>query len=107
MATAFITKRYTPEEYLTLERKAEFKNEYCNGFITAMSGASRKHNLVAGNIHAVTWNQLVKHECEVYMGRHAQCGRARPGYTPIRMSLPYAVSPSPSTKKSTRCSIRP
>lgn len=68
MATAFITRRYTPEEYLALERKAEYKSEYCNGFITAMSRASRKHNLVAANILAVTWNQLVERECEVYMG---------------------------------------
>ena len=53
MATAAITKRYTPEEYLALERKAGFKSEYYNGFITAMAGASRKHNLVTGNIPAV------------------------------------------------------
>jgi Uma2 family endonuclease len=68
MATASNIKRYTPEEYLALERKAEFKSEYCNGFITAMSGASRKHNLVAGNIYAVVWNQLRDRPCEVYVG---------------------------------------
>jgi Uma2 family endonuclease len=68
MATASNIKRYTPEEYLALERKAEFKSEYCNGFITAMSGSSRKHNLVAGNIYAVVWNQLRDRPCEVYVG---------------------------------------
>jgi Uma2 family endonuclease len=68
MATAAITKRYTPEEYLALERQAKFKSEYCNGYITAMSGASREHNLITGNIHAVVWNQLTDRPCEVYLG---------------------------------------
>ena len=39
MSTAAVCRRYTPEEYLTLERKAEFKSEYLNGEIYAMSGA--------------------------------------------------------------------
>jgi Uma2 family endonuclease len=39
--------RYTPEEYLEMERKAEYKSEYFDGEIFAMSGASRKHNDVA------------------------------------------------------------
>jgi Uma2 family endonuclease len=68
MATAPVTKRYTPEEYLALERKATYKNEYRSGFIIAMSGASRKHNLIAGNLHALVWNQLTGRPCEVYMG---------------------------------------
>jgi Uma2 family endonuclease len=68
MATATVIKRHTPGEYLALERAAEFKSEYFNGFITAMSGASRKHNLVAGNIHSEIHNQLRNSPCEVYMG---------------------------------------
>jgi len=38
--------RYMPEEYLTLERKAQQKNEYLSGEIFAMGGASEKHNLI-------------------------------------------------------------
>lgn len=68
MATASILRRYTPEEYLELERKAEFKSEYYNGYITAMSGATRKHNLVTGNIFAQIHGQLEGRPCEVYMG---------------------------------------
>jgi Uma2 family endonuclease len=39
----------TPEEYLAKERKAEYKSEYYDGEMFAMSGASREHNLIAGN----------------------------------------------------------
>jgi len=36
-------RRYTPEEYLELERAAEFKSEYLDGQIYAMSGGSLAH----------------------------------------------------------------
>ncbi|MDQ3928343.1 MAG: Uma2 family endonuclease [Chloroflexota bacterium] len=59
--------RYTPEEYLALERRAEYKSEYINGRIYAMSGASREHNLIAGNIFAEIRTQLKGKPCEVYV----------------------------------------
>jgi Uma2 family endonuclease len=57
---------YTPEEYLALERQAEYKSEYFNGEIFAMTGASRRHNLVAANVLASLHTQLRKRPCEVY-----------------------------------------
>ncbi len=60
--------RYTPEEYLAIERNAEYKSEYLNGEIFAMSGASRKHNLIVGNISAALHGQLRKRGYEVYAG---------------------------------------
>src|SRR2546421_13114293 len=57
---------YTPDEYLALERKAEYKSEYLDGEIFAMTGASRRHNLVAGNIFASLHLQLRKRPCEIY-----------------------------------------
>jgi len=57
---------YTPEEYLTIEREAEFKSEYFDGEMFAMTGASRKHNLIAVNVVANLYNQLKKTHCEVY-----------------------------------------
>jgi len=57
----------TPSEYLALERKAEHKSEYLNGEIFAMTGASRKHNLVAGNIFSELKQQLKARRCEAYM----------------------------------------
>jgi hypothetical protein len=67
-----------PEEYLAIERKAETKSEYFAGEMFplgsmgkphdafAMTGASRRHNLIAGNIFASLHQQLVDRPCEVY-----------------------------------------
>src|SRR5205085_3411542 len=57
---------YTPEEYLALERKAKDKSEYFKGEIFARTGASRRHNLIAGNVLAALHNQLRQRPCEVY-----------------------------------------
>ena len=57
----------TPEEYLALERKAEYKSEYLNGEIFAMTGASRKHNIIATNIVVSLGNQLKGRPCELYV----------------------------------------
>jgi Uma2 family endonuclease len=48
MASQLITK-ITKEEYLRLERVAEYKSEYVGGEIFAMSGGSPKHLLLAAN----------------------------------------------------------
>jgi len=56
----------TPEEYLALERKAEYKSEYLHGEIFAMTGASRKHNVVSTNIVRVLGNQLTTKPCDLY-----------------------------------------
>ena len=58
----------TPEEYLAIERAAEHKNEYVNGEIFALAGASRKHNLIVGNISGELREQLKGKPCEVYPG---------------------------------------
>ena len=56
----------TPAEYLALERRAREKSEYVNGRIYAMSGASRLHNLIAGNIFGELRAQLRGRPCEIY-----------------------------------------
>jgi len=58
--------RYTAEEYLALERSAEYKSELVNGQIYAMSGASREHNLIAGNVFGELRSQLKGKPCEAY-----------------------------------------
>lgn len=44
------TPRFTPEQYLEMERKADYKSEYLRGEIFAMAGASYEHNLVVANV---------------------------------------------------------
>ena len=56
----------SPEEYLRLERQASYKSEYLNGEIFAMSGASEKHNLIAGNIFGELRQQLKDRQCRAY-----------------------------------------
>lgn len=42
-------RKYTFEEYLVLEAKADYKNEFIDGKIVAMSGGSFDHNTIAQN----------------------------------------------------------
>ncbi|HTE17680.1 MAG TPA: Uma2 family endonuclease [Armatimonadota bacterium] len=67
MSVAAAERLYTAEEYLALEREAETKSEYFEGRIFAMSGASREHNLIAGNLFRNISNQLDERPCEVYV----------------------------------------
>lgn len=68
MSTLTAQTYLTPAEYLTWERKQPFKNEYHNGYIIAMSGASRAHNLITMNIANQFYTQLVAQGCEIYPG---------------------------------------
>ena len=40
----------TPEEYLALERKAEFKSEYMDGVVHPCAESSTRHNLIVANL---------------------------------------------------------
>lgn len=60
-------QRYmTSPEYLEWERCQENKHEYLNGDIVAMTGASRKHNLITANLLAGLHLQLRNKPCEIY-----------------------------------------
>jgi Uma2 family endonuclease len=61
-----VKPRYTVAEYLALERKADRKSEYIDGEIFAMVGASKEHNLIAGNIFASLHSQLKGRPCNVF-----------------------------------------
>jgi Uma2 family endonuclease len=66
MATAALN-RYTPEEYLAMERHAEFRSEYIDGHIIAMSpGAKRPHNLIVSALLYQLEGHLMDGPCEVY-----------------------------------------
>ena len=66
MSSAAVQSHLTPEEYLALERKATIKSEYLGGQMYAMSGASREHNIVCGNIFVALHFQLQERTCEIY-----------------------------------------
>ena len=66
MSSAATKIRFTPQEYLALERKSETRNEYYNGEIFAMAGASREHNLIVANLLRDIGNQLEDRPCESY-----------------------------------------
>ena len=71
MATPAAQIRLTPEEYIAFERKALpdaeiIRHEYINGELIAMSGASREHNLITGNIFGELRTFLRGSECETY-----------------------------------------
>lgn len=65
MATAALTY-YTPEEYLALERHAEFKSEYIDGEIVAMTGATIRHNAIAGSFLVALYTRLRGGPCRVF-----------------------------------------
>lgn len=71
MAISAVQTYLSPEEYITLERKAiptyhTVRSEYVKGKIVAMSGASRAHNLISGNFFGELRNQLKGSGCESY-----------------------------------------
>lgn len=59
--------RYTPKEYLALERKAEYRSEYINGQIYALAGTSRFHNKIVANLAGQLYVQLRGRPCDAFM----------------------------------------
>ena len=68
---------YTPEEYLALDREAEFKSEYHAGEIFAMAGASENHDMIAVNVLTELRAQL-------------RGGPCRPFSADMRVQIPEA-----------------
>jgi Uma2 family endonuclease len=58
--------RYTFAEYLALEEKSEFRHEYHDGEILAMSGGSPMHSKICANVVRSLGNRLLGKPCEVY-----------------------------------------
>jgi Uma2 family endonuclease len=68
MGAALALARITPEEYLQFERQSETKHEYFDGEIFAMTGASRKHNLISMNLSYLLVGYLKGKSCKAYAG---------------------------------------
>jgi Uma2 family endonuclease len=54
----------TPDQYLELDRKAEFKSEYYLGEMFAMGGARWTHNRLVANLIATLHQQLRSGPCQ-------------------------------------------
>lgn len=57
---------YTLEEYFALERTGDGRYEYWQGEIVAMSGGSKEHGQISGNIYGELYNQLKGRNCRAY-----------------------------------------
>ncbi|HEY0154369.1 MAG TPA: Uma2 family endonuclease [Longimicrobium sp.] len=58
--------RVTPEEYLAFDRASDVPNEYVNGEIRAMTGASREHGLLVTNVTGLLHGLLRGRPCEIF-----------------------------------------
>ena len=57
----------TVEEYLKLEETSTVRHEYVAGELFAMSGASRRHNRIAGNVFSALRTHLDGGPCHPYI----------------------------------------
>ena len=57
----------SPEAYLQLEQQSQTKQEYINGAVYAMAGASDAHVTIAGNLFARLLSHLRGGGCRVYI----------------------------------------
>jgi len=58
-------KKYTPEQYLALEEKAEYKSEYVNGYIFKMAGGTEAHITISFNATKLFADKL-RGKCRAY-----------------------------------------
>jgi len=53
------------DEYLAMERTADEKHEYYDGYVVDMSGARLRHNQVAANLYVAIGSYLEGKECQL------------------------------------------
>jgi Uma2 family endonuclease len=63
--SAHAQPRLTPEQYLEIERAAEFKSDYYDGHMYAMSGGSLRHAIAIAGLARALGNALSKRPCTV------------------------------------------
>ena len=59
-------KTFTSAEYLAMETVADYKSEYYNGEIFAMSGGTADHSLIAVNLTIALGTRLAATPCRVF-----------------------------------------
>ena len=66
--SALPQRSFTPEEYLELEGKAEYKSQYVDGEIFAMAGAEPWHNDVVSSLVLALGTRFRGRPCKIYTG---------------------------------------
>lgn len=56
----------TVAEYLEMEQSSEVKHEYLDGDIYAMSGASKRHNVIGNNFRDNVRPHLRNGQCQIF-----------------------------------------
>lgn len=59
-------KKLTAAEYLANERQSEFRSEFFNGEVFAMTGASREHNRIKENLIGELFARLKGGPCQTF-----------------------------------------
>ena len=57
----------SPEAYLEGEKTSEVRHEYISGQVVAMTGASREHETIAGNLFAAIKTHMRGKGCQVFI----------------------------------------
>jgi len=56
------------EEYLRIEEASELRHEYVSGVLYAMTGGTRRHSAIVGNLYVAILPEARRHECELLPG---------------------------------------
>lgn len=67
MQSLELHKKYTPEEYFSIEEAGDVRHEFVNGNLIEMSGASREHHKICKNILRILENLLADKGFEVFI----------------------------------------
>lgn len=83
MSLARSHPKYSPDEYLALERGADERHEYLDGQVYAMAGESLEHGIICMNLSRIISTQLLGKSCQAFSkDMKVRSGPApRPGQT--------------------------
>jgi Uma2 family endonuclease len=70
----------SPDEYLEMERNTKERNEYYDGLVLAMSGASLERNTIDRNLIMTVGNFLKGKECQILPSHMRVCNPSRNNY---------------------------
>ncbi|AFY36669.1 protein of unknown function DUF820 [[Leptolyngbya] sp. PCC 7376] len=80
IAVADFPRKMTPEEYLAWEEQQEYRYEYIDGEIIAMTGGSLAHNDIALNLYSLLRPHLKKRGCRINVADVKVQGKANSRY---------------------------